>query len=361
MTIIIPMAGDGSRFCREGIKTPKPLINVEGKSLIEHSVESLGINGRYIFICREYDNPEYNEQLSSIFEKLNVEYREIRIKHLTSGPVETCLLAENILNDDEELLITNCDQLLFWNKNKFFDSIPEECDGAVVIYDSHDSKNSFAKIENNFITKIEEKKVISNNALVGIHYWKKSNLFIESGKKLLSDSSSKENYISETYNFLIEKNLKIYGHKINKNEYISLGTPSEIQNYINKSNEYYKNKSKTIFCDIDGTILKHFHSISDVLSNNAVILPGVKKKFDKWDSCGYKIILVSARKESTRDVTEKQLELLGIAYDILILGVATGRRYLINDVLHENDERATACNILTDKGFEYYNWDKVGL
>ena len=98
MTIIIPMAGDGSRFYREGIKTPKPLINVEGKSLIEHSVESLGINGRYIFICREYDNPEYNEQLSSIFEKLNVEYREIRIKHLTSGPVETCLLAENILN-----------------------------------------------------------------------------------------------------------------------------------------------------------------------------------------------------------------------------------------------------------------------
>ena len=56
INIIIPMAGLGSRFSKNGIKTPKPLIRVDGKTLIEHSVESLGIDGRYIFITRKYDN-----------------------------------------------------------------------------------------------------------------------------------------------------------------------------------------------------------------------------------------------------------------------------------------------------------------
>ena len=64
INIVIPMAGLGSRFSKIGIDTPKPLIEVVGKKLIEHSVTSLGISGRYIFITRKYDNPEYNKQLS---------------------------------------------------------------------------------------------------------------------------------------------------------------------------------------------------------------------------------------------------------------------------------------------------------
>ena len=45
INIIIPMAGLGSRFSKNGIKTPKPLIRVDGKTLIEHSVESFEYNG----------------------------------------------------------------------------------------------------------------------------------------------------------------------------------------------------------------------------------------------------------------------------------------------------------------------------
>ena len=52
MNILIPMAGAGSRFYKNGIKTPKPLIKVNDKTLIEHSVGSLGIDGKYIFITR---------------------------------------------------------------------------------------------------------------------------------------------------------------------------------------------------------------------------------------------------------------------------------------------------------------------
>ena len=56
MNIVIPMAGLGSRFKIEGFDTPKPLIQVAGKTLVEHSIDSLNINGRYIFITRKYEN-----------------------------------------------------------------------------------------------------------------------------------------------------------------------------------------------------------------------------------------------------------------------------------------------------------------
>ena len=119
INIIIPMAGLGSRFSKNGIKTPKPLIQVDGKTLIQHSVESLGIDGRYIFITRKYDNSQYNEELSEILKQLHPSSEEIRIDKVTSGCSETCLYAKHLINNDDELIITNCDQLMNWDSNSF--------------------------------------------------------------------------------------------------------------------------------------------------------------------------------------------------------------------------------------------------
>ncbi len=79
MNIVIPMAGLGSRFQNAGVTTPKPLIVVDGKTLIEHSVDSLGIDGKYIFITRVYDDPQDNERLTSILKMLKPDSVEIKI------------------------------------------------------------------------------------------------------------------------------------------------------------------------------------------------------------------------------------------------------------------------------------------
>ena len=128
------MAGLGSRFSKNGIKTPKPLIKVGGKTLIEHSVNSLGISGRYIFITRKFDNKKYNIELSSLLKKLQPDSIEIMIDHVTSGCSETCLYAEDIINNDDPLIITNCDQLMQWDSESFNDLINSNVDGAVVLY-----------------------------------------------------------------------------------------------------------------------------------------------------------------------------------------------------------------------------------
>ena len=45
MNILIPMAGEGTRFPRDTYKIPKPLIDIYGTPMIQRAIESLGMNG----------------------------------------------------------------------------------------------------------------------------------------------------------------------------------------------------------------------------------------------------------------------------------------------------------------------------
>lgn len=131
---------------------------------------------------------------------------------------------------------------------------------------------------------------------------------------------------------------------------------------VGKYNEFYREKPKTIFCDIDGTILKHAHKFSELDNSAPIDLPGVIDKFNEWDSIGHKIILVTARKESGREMTERHLKSLGLMWDHLIMGVSSGQRVLINDKLKEgDDDRAISVNLITDGGFDKTDWKRVGL
>lgn len=362
MNILIPMAGAASRFVKVGIDIPKPLIEVLGKTLIEHSIQSFPVDEKFIFITRDFGKT-YNKQLARLLKTLCPNSIEIKIDGVSSGAVETCLAAEEYINNSEPLIIYNCDQKIQWDHNVLLrylkDNDPE---ALLVLYNSKDPKNSFAEIKNDVVINVVEKNPISENALIGFHYWKNGSDFCSSAERLMKSyrsSGSPECYISETYNYLLKK---IDPFFVSNNVYIPLGTPEDIQKFIGKEREYDENKPKTLFIDIDGTILKHQHAISGVYQNSAQVLPGVIKKFDEWDSAGYRIILVTGRKESARKVTIQQLEDMQISYDMLIMGVGTGNRILINDKLSENMfDRASSINVLTDQGFENIDWDKCGL
>ena len=102
------------------------------------------------------------------------------------------------------------------------------------------------------------------------------------------------------------------------------------------------NKSKTIFCDLDGTLDKHSNPIEIQNPNHELeVLPGTHDKLREWDSKGYHIIITTGRKESLRQPTIKQLQKVGIFYDKLIMGFGGGDRILIND-RKPNSDRNTA-------------------
>jgi len=111
---------------------------------------------------------------------------------------------------------------------------------------------------------------------------------------------------------------------------------------------------KCIITDIDGTLLEQYEHFEQRLVEKrqpVKSLPGTLEKFVEWDRKGYSLVLITARRESSRAITEKQLEELGIFYDALVMGVGTGPRVLINDLKPETDvDMAVAINLKRNQG-----------
>jgi|TARA_R110000868_G_scaffold196544_2_gene442516 hypothetical protein len=111
--------------------------------------------------------------------------------------------------------------------------------------------------------------------------------------------------------------------------------------------------SKTLFLDIDGTLVKHENpSTSSKPSHKMVVLEGTIDKILEWNKKGYTIILTTGRRESNRELTIKQLQEAGIFYDQLIMGVGRGPRVVINDLKPDGKITAYSINIERNKGLK---------
>ena len=120
-------------------------------------------------------------------------------------------------------------------------------------------------------------------------------------------------------------------------------------------------KKNTIFCDIDGTIFK-YRKFETYESSAPEVLPDVKRKMDQWNNEGHLVVLTTARPESMRKHTEKELSDNLIPYGRLIMGLERGPRYLINDMdPAKPGQRATGFNLDRDTGFWRTDWEEFGL
>ena len=113
----------------------------------------------------------------------------------------------------------------------------------------------------------------------------------------------------------------------------------------------------TIFCDIDGTLLKHNNSITEI-TDSTELLPNTKQSIETWDLLGYNIILTTGRKESLRQKTEEQLSSVGIHYDQLIMGIGGGSRIIINDrKMNGLENTCYSMNVIRNKGLPFSNFN----
>lgn len=236
LNILIPMAGRGSRFKTSGYTVPKPLIPIEDKPMIQHAVDTLGVKGNYIFICqKEHD---LADQLKELYKGCDV----IEIDYTTEGAACTALLAKQYINNDSPLIITNCDQIMWWD-DKSFSTFVENYpyDGFVVTYTSDTPKNSYIKLDREgFGTELAEKQVISSISLNGIHYWKYGRDFVNSAEDVINRDIrfNNEFYIAPTYNSLIEKGRKIGVYHIPNEQHNAVGTPEDLIKYTDRVYNY---------------------------------------------------------------------------------------------------------------------------
>ena len=107
-------------------------------------------------------------------------------------------------------------------------------------------------------------------------------------------------------------------------------------------------KQKTIFTDIDGTLV-HQVNFEDLDPFKSVALPGVVEKIVGWWKEGHHIVLTTARPESLRDDTIQEMDILGIPFHQLVMGIGRAERFLINNKSDRNPNENRAIGIPVEK------------
>ena len=232
LNVLIPMAGAGSRFEQAGYTFPKPLIEVNGKPMIQLVVENLNIDANYIYIVQKKHKEKYN--LDTLLNLITPGCKIVETDGITEGAACTSLLAKEYINNKSPLFFANSDQFVEWDSNEFMYKMNETCsDGGIVTFKATHPKWSFAKInELGIVTEVAEKNPISDIATAGYYFWKHGSDFVNCAESMIDKNIriNNEFYVCPVFNQAIEKGLKI--RTFNAKGMWGLGTPEDLNYYL---------------------------------------------------------------------------------------------------------------------------------
>ena len=232
LNVLIPMAGAGSRFATAGYTFPKPLIDVEGKPMIQLVVENLNIDANYIYVVQKSHREKFN--LDTLLNLITPNCTIVEVDGVTEGAACTALLAKEFIDNGNPLFFANSDQFVEWDSNEFFYKMNEnDCDGGIPVFRSTHPKWSFAKLDKDgFVTEVQEKNPISDLATIGFYYWKQGSDFVKYSEEMIEQEIrvNGEFYVCPVYNNAIKGGLKV--RTFDTPKMWGLGTPEDLKHYL---------------------------------------------------------------------------------------------------------------------------------
>jgi len=232
LNVLIPMAGAGSRFAQAGFTFPKPLIEVHNKPMIQVVVENLNITANYIFIVQKEHYEKYN--LKYLLNLIAPDCTIVQVEGVTEGAACTTLLAKEFIDNDKHLVIANSDQFIEWNSNEaMYGFNADDIDAGMLTFKATHPKWSYAKLDDvGFVSEVAEKKVISDNATVGVYYWNKGSDYVKYAERMIEKDIRVNNefYVCPVFNEAIEDGKKIKIKEIPK--MWGIGTPEDLSYFL---------------------------------------------------------------------------------------------------------------------------------
>ena len=306
--IIVPMAGEGKRFKDSGYNEAKPLIKIDGTTIFEKALSSFSSfnyeNTQYTFIVRkEFIESNIENIIHNKFKNANIVY----VDKTTNGSLETVYLSKYYINDNDAVLLMDCD--IYFNSSSFLQKIKNKlkadtCTPVLLTFDSNDAKYSYVKVnDDGYAIKVVEKNPISNNAIIGCYFAGEGKFFKKISKQLLckwynNQLDSKEIYTSLLFNEYT-KITNVEVHKLNKGDcFISMGTPEEFDIAKEKfENNVYKTKGcpNKLVVDLDDTLS---YTINGDYKNSKPIVP-VINTLKQYKEKGFQIVIHSSRQMRT--------------------------------------------------------------
>jgi len=367
LNVIIPLAGTGSRFLRNGYARPKPFIKVKGKELILWLMENLTLqsNDAVVFIFNR--NPEFGMSTSGFFtivddymsalpDSSRPQVNYVYLDKPTIGAAETVLRgieylpserlkAPSVLLDGDTFYTTDVLRI-FRGMSRRIDTNKDEHahGGGVVVFDDdrrNESPYSYVKLmcQSNTISQIQEKSKegMSGLACSGCYFFYHTMTLmveIQHALHLYEENFTVSECHGELYTSSIIANMLLKGGefkavKLELTDFKVLGTPAQLQSFITCTANTGQQKKRFCF-DLDTTLVT-----SPTVSGDYTTCKPIQRVIDyvqKLHAAGHYIIIHTARRMRTHGgnvgsviadvgaVTIQQLHDRAIPYDELIFG-----------------------------------------
>jgi len=242
-TLILPMAGTGSRFFNVGYTDPKPLLDVEGLPMVIKAVECLPETSNKIFICQNEHLNKYKIKETIVEHYSNTKI--MGIDYVTEGQACTCELAfkKYDINLDKPILISACDNGVYYDIDEYNKLVEDpEVDIVIWSFSNHPTSKLNPQMyawldvdENNYIKRTSIKKPFNDcenkYAIIGTMLFKKGKYFLEGLNLIYKDNirTNGEFYVDNLIVPLIEKGYKIKIFDVKY--YLCWGTPNDYKTY----------------------------------------------------------------------------------------------------------------------------------
>ncbi len=236
LRVIIPAAGEGSRFRDAGYAKPKPFIDVLGRPMIQHVIENVLPAGAEAHIIVRAEHARHETEMVDFLQAEGCEVHEIG--KLTEGTACTLLLQRTVFDDDRPMMVANSDQWVDFSVEDFVaDCKARDLDGSILVFrdPGRNPKWSFAKVnEDGHVTEVAEKKPISDLATVGIYLFSKGSAFVDAAIDMIAnnDRVNNEFYTCPVYNYMIKAGAKIGVYEVPAGAMHGLGTPADLDAFI---------------------------------------------------------------------------------------------------------------------------------
>lgn len=239
LQIVIPMAGRGSRFAQAGYQTPKPLIPVGGRPMIQWVIDNIRPTRphRFIFLCLAEHLQTYPEVPAEL-RRLCPGCEIIPVNAVTEGAACTVLLARQLIDSSDPLMIANSDQLVELDINQYLAAQDAPgVRGLIMTFWSDHPKWSYCRLgPDELVTEVVEKKVVSNEATVGIYNFAEGRDFVRAADAMIAANLRVNNefYVAPTYNQLIAEGAKIVTMKTGRElqGMYGVGTPEDLNLFL---------------------------------------------------------------------------------------------------------------------------------
>ena len=236
VNVIIPAAGEGSRFAKAGWKNPKPFIDVDGRPMLDHVIDNVVPAGSNVTLLLRKSHMQAQPSILRRLEKAGGNI--LPVCKLTEGTACTVLLARKVFDNDSPMMVANSDQLVDFDvKDYVTDCIDRGLDGSILVFrdPSMDPKWSFAKLDDEgLVTEVAEKKPISDLATVGIYLFTRGCDFVSAAADMLAANErvNGEFYTCPVYNYMIANGARIGVYEVAIDAMSGLGTPDDLSRFL---------------------------------------------------------------------------------------------------------------------------------